>query len=350
MRSPSRAGLGTAAVVVGLVGMVGSGLAQTAPSSTVRNPGAQVGKAGAGGPTGVPVWIRKKGSTITQVRYGTATAAGAFPTKSDGSRVIGGTAFFAGGGPSLPAGRTGTPSGKPAPAAQTMYQSVGLSFADTDLIRSGNAALQVKAALGGFRTQRDFVRVTARVSAAGQQIAKVSVAGPSVAARGGKTLMRTVTNSVSIPKAEVFAVRLEVVFARKDGKYSDGYADNVRFKIVRRSTAPRPKPVIHIDTCTAMVPGPNGKPVDPPAGSDITVSGRVLDASGQPLPVGRYLQGDFDATPKSGTINPQRKRSQPDKDGRFTLTFQEPAGDTEPGSVVTLHYYGAEDVTCPSGS
>lgn len=192
-------------------------------SNLVVNPGAESGTGSSDGQSVVPVPGWTTTGNATAVVYG-AGGAGAYPSLSDPGPANRGVNFFSGG---------------PNNVASSLSQTIALGFG-TSTIDAGLASYGLSAYLGGYQTQNDNTIVIATfLNGLGASLGTATLGPVTAADRGNATglLLRSTSGVVPVGAR---SVSLALNFARTDGAYDDGYADNVSLVL----TQPTPEPSV----------------------------------------------------------------------------------------------------------
>jgi hypothetical protein len=179
----------------------------------------------------------------TPVRYGTTT----FPSLADSGRIGGGLAFFAGG-----------PANTLSGARQTVDLGVQPEFT------TGGVKATFGGCLGGFGGENDHAIVqltflTADDPDGTTPALTTSKTGPNAAARGGKTALLPVSQTVTAPPL-TRGFRLTLSFVRGVGgsTYNDGYADNLSVVFGPAAGANPPAPACSVPAGPGPPPSGGG--------------------------------------------------------------------------------------------
>jgi hypothetical protein len=212
---------GSTLMVTGMLTLaMASGASAAIPSGELlKNAGAEDAPGSPSGATNPPVpnWVA--GGTFTAIAYG----ASDFPTLDEGSRVGGGSNFFAGG---------------PNAAVSTGDQTVDLRGAAAE-IDSGRVPATLSGFIGGYASQTDNAQLVAKfIDGSGNLIRQLQIGPVTPVERNNVTSLLYRNDSADVPVG-TRSVFVQFIATRLQGTSNDGYADNLSFRL----EAPPPAPV-----------------------------------------------------------------------------------------------------------
>ncbi len=214
------------AAVVAALAVAAPASAAVPAGNLVVNGDAQAGAGSADSSTPAPVPV-PGWTTTTAFTEHLYQVEGAFPDPAASAAIQGGTQFFAGG----PGGDRDV---------ETAAQDIALSGAAPE-IDAGTVRATLSAALGGYAAQEDHAAVAATfLGAAGQTLGSVAVGPVSAADRGGVTKLVARSATATVPTG-TRSVHVVITATRTEGRYNDGYADNVAL-VLAGATAPPAAP------------------------------------------------------------------------------------------------------------
>jgi hypothetical protein len=176
----------------------------------IANPGAETGSGSHDGSiVKVPGWSTT--GNFTAVAYGASDESGAFPCGADPGPLDPHENLFAGG-----------PENESSSASQLIELAV-----DSTVIDAGHVTYDLSGYFGGFADHRDHAVLSATFLDAHNAPLATATLGPvTVIDRESRTALLPRSKSGSVP-AGTRCVRIELNMTRLDGKYNDGYADEL---------------------------------------------------------------------------------------------------------------------------